>query len=125
MGVYSSSQFFGIFVGGTIGGWAYGLDGPAGVFIFSAIVALLWFVVAVTMKPPRFTRTRMISVEVANAAEARALEAELLAQAGVVEATVALDEGVAYIKVDSAQADDVDLDAFSRRSAQTSASQPT
>ena len=88
-------------------------------------MALLWFVVAVTMKPPRFTRTRMISVEVANAAEARALEAELLAQAGVVEATVALDEGVAYIKVDSAQADDVDLDAFSRRSAQTSASQPT
>ncbi|MES1949417.1 major facilitator superfamily protein [Salinisphaera sp. S4-8] len=125
MGVYSSSQFFGIFVGGTIGGWAYGLEGPSGVFIFSAIVAVLWFAVAVTMKAPRFTRTRMISVAVNDAAQARALEAELLAQPGVVEAAVALDEGVAYIKVDSAKADDVDLDAFSRRSAHTGASQPT
>ena len=44
-------------------------------------------------------------------------EAELLAQPGVVEAAVALDEGVAYIKVDSAQADEVDLDAFSHRPA--------
>jgi MFS family permease len=117
MGVYSSSQFFGIFVGGTVGGWAYGADGPAGVFIFSAIVALLWFVVAVTMKPPRFTQTRMISVDVRDAADAAALEARLAAQPGVVEAVVALDEGVAYIKVDSAQADAVDLDAFSHRPA--------
>lgn len=118
MGVYSSAQFFGIFIGGSLGGWAYGLDGSSGVFVFSALIALLWFGVAVTMRAPRATRTRMLKVDVSDAREAESLEARLTAQPGVVEAVVALDEGVAYIKVDSARADEVDLDAFSQRPAQ-------
>ncbi|MES1926164.1 MFS transporter [Salinisphaera sp. T31B1] len=118
MGVYSSSQFFGIFIGGTVGGWAYGLDGPSGVFIFSAIAALLWFGVAVTMKAPRFTQSRMLRVEVADRADARRLTEQLLAQNGVVEAVVVPEDGVAYLKIDSAQADEVDLDKFSERPAE-------
>ncbi|GAB3680221.1 MFS transporter [Salinisphaera aquimarina] len=115
MGVYSSSQFFGIFIGGTVGGWAYGIDGPSGVFIFSAIAALLWFAVAVTMKAPRFTQSRMLKVDVADKAEADRLTAELLGQPGVVEAVVVPEDGVAYLKIDSERADDVDLDKFSGR----------
>lgn len=118
MGVYSSSQFFGIFMGGTVGGWAYGLDGPAGVFLFSALAALLWLGVAVTMKPPRFTQSRMLRVEVSDQAQAERLAGELRSQPGVVEAVVVPEDGVAYLKIDSAQADNVDLDRFSAPAAQ-------
>lgn len=51
-GVYSSLQFFGIFVGGAVGGIAASLGGPHGVFIFAAIVAFFWLVVAVAMQRP-------------------------------------------------------------------------
>jgi len=118
MGVYSSSQFFGIFIGGTVGGWAYGIDGPAGVFMFSALAALLWLVVAVTMKPPRFTQSRMLPVDVVDQADADRLAGELRGQPGVVEAVVVPADGVAYLKIDSAKADDVDLDRFSGRAVQ-------
>ncbi|MCC6543105.1 MAG: MFS transporter [Nitrospirae bacterium] len=52
MGVYSSSQFMGIFIGGTIGGWVYGRHGLGGVFVFTALLALIWFFIAVSMKKP-------------------------------------------------------------------------
>jgi MFS family permease len=118
MGVYSSSQFFGIFIGGTVGGWAYGMGGASGVFIFSAIVALLWFGVAVTMQPPRFTQTRMLKVDVADQAAADRLADQMMREAGVIEAVIVPEDGVAYLKIDSEHADDIDLDKFSGRPVQ-------
>lgn len=51
-GIYSSLQFFGIFVGGAVGGIAASLGGPRGVFVFTALIALAWFVVAFAMQRP-------------------------------------------------------------------------
>jgi len=51
LGIYSSSQFFGIFVGGVLGGWLQGIWGLAGVFGLCVILAVLWLAVAVTMHP--------------------------------------------------------------------------
>lgn len=42
MGVYSSSQFLGIFVGGTLAGIVYQHAGAQGIFIFNASIALAW-----------------------------------------------------------------------------------
>lgn len=117
MGVYSSSQFFGIFVGGTIGGWAYGFDGPWGVFAFSAIIALVWLIVAATMPKPRFARTHMIDVGDIDDAQARRLAGEIEAQDGVFEAVVVPADGVAYIKFDGKVVDPERLNSFSRRPA--------
>ena len=50
LGVYSSSQFMGAFIGGGVGGWMLGAFGPTGVFAFCAIMALLWSIVAAGMK---------------------------------------------------------------------------
>ncbi|MEM9385111.1 MAG: MFS transporter [Pseudomonadota bacterium] len=41
-GVYASSQFFGAFVGGSVGGLLYGYGGPSAVFAFGAAAAALW-----------------------------------------------------------------------------------
>lgn len=52
MGVYSTSQFAGAFVGGVTGGWIHGQFGIAGVFMFGAIAAIAWLVVASSMQNP-------------------------------------------------------------------------
>jgi len=46
LGVYSSSQFMGIFIGGTLGGTVLTYLGIHGVFGLCAALAVLWFVVA-------------------------------------------------------------------------------
>jgi len=44
MGLYSTSQFFGIFCGGLAGGWVLQHFHVGGIFVFTVAVALLWFV---------------------------------------------------------------------------------
>jgi len=51
MGIFSTAQFFGIFVGGATGGLAAAADGIAGVFTLTVTAALLWFLVAASMLP--------------------------------------------------------------------------
>ncbi|MDF1678102.1 MAG: MFS transporter [Legionellaceae bacterium] len=43
MGVYSSCQFLGIFVGGGLSGVLFAHYGHHGIFMFNAVIALLWF----------------------------------------------------------------------------------
>jgi len=54
MGIYSSSQFFGIFVGGSVGGWVFEHAHLSGVFALSAVIACVWFSVACTMQQPPY-----------------------------------------------------------------------
>ena len=51
-GIYSSLQFFGIFTGGVIGGWMHQAEGTAAVFLFAAAIAVVWLLVAATMRSP-------------------------------------------------------------------------
>lgn len=116
MGVYSSSQFFGIFIGGTVGGWAYGVGGSSGVFVFCAVMAAIWLVIAATMPQPRFARTHMLHVGDIDNASARRLAAEIEAIEGVFEAVVVPADGVAYIKFDGKV---VDTERFERFASST------
>jgi MFS family permease len=52
LGIYSSSQFLGIFVGGALGGWLQGIWGLTAVFSLCAILAVLWLSVALAMRLP-------------------------------------------------------------------------
>ena len=44
MGVFSTSQFFGSFIGGVFGGWIYHKYGINSVFLFTISVAIIWLV---------------------------------------------------------------------------------
>ena len=55
MGIYSCSQFLGIFVGGATGGWLYGSFGLTTVYLFSVLLTLLWLSIASGMKNPQYT----------------------------------------------------------------------
>ena len=52
LGVYSSLQFFGTFVGGAVGGLMLARFGVAGVFAFSAVLAVIWSSFAGFMRTP-------------------------------------------------------------------------
>jgi predicted MFS family arabinose efflux permease len=103
MGAYSSCQFMGLFIGGLVGGWFNGRYGVTAVFLFCALAALSWFVVSLTMKPPRYLSNMLISLESLNEQASNALVSQLLEITGIVEVTVHTEEAVAYLKVDSQQ----------------------
>ena len=52
MGVYSTSQFTGAFMGGLTGGWVHQNYGTAMVFVTSAIITLIWLLAAQGMEVP-------------------------------------------------------------------------
>jgi MFS family permease len=100
IGVYSSVQFLGTFVGATAGGYLYGNHGSSALFAFCGVLLMLWLISAVTMKAPAAVRTRMYHVREMDTGKASGLSRQLAALPGVHEALVLASEGVAYLKVD-------------------------
>ncbi len=101
MGVYSTSQFLGAFIGGVAGGSLYGAYGLPGVFGMCVLGALLWVLLARGMSPPRYLSSHMVNVGTINTARAVLLESDLIQIEGVAEVTAVVEEGVVYLKIDS------------------------
>ncbi|MGH7089037.1 MAG: MFS transporter, partial [Stellaceae bacterium] len=104
-GLYSSAQFLGIFVGGALGGWASAVAGTGGVFAVALVLALIWLAAAASMRRPGHYVSRIARLGRTQEGDLGALAAQLRAVPGVVEAVIAPEEGVAYLKVDRAQFD--------------------
>ena len=100
LGVYAMSQFLGTFAGGATGGLLSGYAGATGVFLMCAALALSWLAYARGMVLPRPLRSHIVKVGRLTAAEATALTVRLAAVAGVSEAVVVGEDGVAFLKVD-------------------------
>ncbi len=98
-GVYSSSQFIGIFMGGVFGGWVHQAAGDNGVFALTAGVAIVWLLAAATMTRPSYLTTRL--VRIGEGADLSSLAARLKQVPGVAEAVVIAEDKLAYLKVDS------------------------
>ncbi|MEB6337073.1 MFS transporter [Serratia rhizosphaerae] len=102
MGVYSTSQFIGVAIGGSLGGWLYGLHGAGLVFIAGAVIAAGWFIISSTMQEPPYVSSLRITLS-ELAAKDTSLASRLQAQPGVAEAIVVPEERSAYVKVDTKQ----------------------
>lgn len=109
MGVYSSSQFLGIFLGGASGGYLYQHYHLMGVFFGCASLALLWFAVSFFMNPTPYLSTLLLPVNVNDEAQAQQLAQQLRAQPGVNDVAIAIEEGVAYLKIDKASTSEQSL----------------
>jgi MFS family permease len=112
MGFFSSSQFFGAFAGGLLGGWAHQALGVEEVFLVGAAASLLWLGVASGMSKPRYLSSQLLNVGRVDDAEARRLTGRLLDIPGVAEAVVVAEDGVAYLKVDKSALDPEALSGF-------------
>jgi MFS family permease len=113
MGVYSCSQFLGIFLGGVIGGWLFGTHHVGGVYLLCSLFALLWLLTAVGMKKPRPVGTFLLRVAVTSQQEAQQLTQQLLKIAGVEDAVVMVDDQTAYLKIDNSVINKEELKPFS------------
>ncbi|WLI78793.1 MFS transporter [Kosakonia sp. H02] len=100
MGIYSTSQFLGVAIGGSLGGWVDGFFDSQTVFLAGALLAVIWLLVAGTMQEPPYVTSLRVAIP-DNVAIDDALQQRLLATAGVSEAMVVPDERSAYVKIDS------------------------
>ncbi|MFY9771443.1 MAG: MFS transporter [Xanthobacteraceae bacterium] len=116
MGVYSSLQFLGIFVGGIIGGMAHQHGGSAGVFALTTALAVIWLIAAAGMAQPSYLTTRLVPIAENNLSDAALLATKLRQVPGVVEAVIIAEENVAYLKVDGKSFDAATAEAVAGRS---------
>ncbi|MCP4043881.1 MAG: MFS transporter [Gammaproteobacteria bacterium] len=116
MGVYSTSQFMGAFLGGASGGWVQSIYGVEGVFGLCAGGAALWLMLAATMRTPRHLSSHMIHVGEITSGEADSLAAQLSKIPGVTEAVVIAEEKAAYLRVDRHILDEEELYQFTANS---------
>ena len=112
MGVYNTFQSFGLFVGGTLGGYLSYRFGSASVFEFGAALIGIWLLLAARMKPLPAVKNLMFHVPDMSAEQAHRLEQQIAAVTGVTEVAVATEEGAAYVKVDSRRLDEAALHAL-------------
>jgi predicted MFS family arabinose efflux permease len=112
MGVYSSSQFIGAFLGGALGGWIHTRYGIDGTFLFCAAMAGLWLLLAWGMSDPNYLSNYLLRVGKLQEGEVDMLAAELKSLDGVAEVVIIPEDEIAYLKVDLQQIDQQALDGY-------------
>lgn len=121
MGIYSSAQFIGAFIGGAAGGLIFSKFDLSGVFIAGSILTLIWLFFILPMRPPKHLSTRIIHLDNVTDSNASNIVQRLNAITGVAETIVVVEEQVAYVKfspddVDVNALDEFSTDAFSAQS---------
>ncbi len=113
LGVYSTSQFAGAFLGGPIAGLIIQYKGMDGVYLIGALMAMIWAVLLLGLKnPPAFTSYTLTMPDVAEDAFPSLID-EIKAIEGVSEAIALPEAGAVYLKVDKEQLDNESLAKFS------------
>ncbi|THB85762.1 MFS transporter [Pantoea allii] len=111
MGIYSTSQFLGVAVGGSMGGWVFGHFDAQTVFLVGAMVAAAWLFISMTMQEPPYVSSLRIVLSDAALAVPN-LEQRLKAQPGVNSVFIVPEEKSAYIKIDSKVTSRPELEAL-------------
>ncbi len=99
MGVYNTSQAFGLFFGGVAGGWLAQHQGFPAVFLFCAVLIGAWLWLAMGMTPPPRVKTKMFHIGPMDAVEAKRLVSRLTVFTGVESVSVLPEEGTIMLKV--------------------------
>lgn len=100
MGIYSTSQFLGIFIGGSLGGIIFSHFQLTGLFIFSALLGLIWLFSTLSMRQPPYFATIILEANNSVFINFQQIQQKLLAISGIAEITGLAQEGLLYIKAD-------------------------
>ena len=109
MGIYSSSQFLGAFVGGIIGGFVASSYGEQTIFLVMAVASLLWLALSFGMKKLKKSKNFSFTTNISCEDKADEIAELLINMPGVIEATLVHGDvgnssetsvAVAYLKVD-------------------------
>ncbi|KMQ73527.1 MFS transporter [Marinobacter subterrani] len=113
MGVYSTSQFLGAFLGGALGGMLLQRLGTDGVLWFMTGVLALWLLVALTMPAPGYTTSFVVQLKEVINGQYDDIDGHLRRLPGVQDVVIVEDAATAYLKVDRQQFDEALLADFS------------
>lgn len=114
LGVYSTSQFAGAFLGGPVAGLIIQYQGMDGVYLAGAIMAMLWALLLLGLKnPPALTAYTLTMPDVAKDSFPSLVE-EIKAIEGVSEAIALPEAGAVYLKVDKKTLDNERLAQYGR-----------
>ncbi len=97
MGIYSTSQFLGAFLGGVTGGLVAYHFRYEYVFLMVAVLILLWVIAAATMRAPRHLKSLVIQL---LPAETIVINNFVGVVSGVCDVVIIPDQQLAYFKVD-------------------------
>ncbi|MDA9347829.1 MFS transporter [Porticoccaceae bacterium] len=102
MGIYSTSQFFGAFVGGVLGGWSVQQLGVDSLFLLLALISFVWLLLALGLDAPRSLQTVVLN---SGAMDHEDFAKLILNVPGVEDILVVRGEQLAYAKVDKKTVD--------------------
>lgn len=98
MGIYSSSQFLGIFAGGALAGILFQQAGNTGIFMMNAVISLIWAFMTTFMKPNAYELT--LTIPLAPELQHYPTLQEALNQLpGVCSVSIALDQHCIHLRV--------------------------
>lgn len=104
MGIYSTSQFLGVALGGILGGWLYQHYDAQTVFAGCLLIGIVWFLISLTLRqPPYLSSLRIELPKNLSFTQQEELQHIFKQQPGVNEIVIIADEQSAYIKVDTKQ----------------------
>jgi predicted MFS family arabinose efflux permease len=112
MGIYSSAQFLGAFIGGAMGGMLYARFGLDGIFYASSALIVIWLLLVLPMQAPRHYSNRIIHMNDTALADIDLFINKLNAVKGVKETIVVPEEQVAYVKFSPDETNLSELEAF-------------
>ncbi|MBI6542099.1 MFS transporter [Proteus vulgaris] len=104
MGIYSTSQFLGVALGGILGGWLYQHYSAQIVFLGCLMIGIIWFFISLTLRQPSYVSSLRVELpENLSSSQQQQLQQLFKQQPGVNEVMIMADEQSAYIKVDTKQ----------------------
>lgn len=103
MGVYSTAQFLGAFVGGAVGGLLLSRGGIDGVIWPMVAVLAVWLLLALTMPAPSYTTSFVLKLRETARDRLDAVDKVLRTLPGVQDVVILEGTDTAYLKVDRAQ----------------------
>ncbi len=109
MGVYSTSQFLGAFLGGVGAGWLVAHYGESSVFLVASVAMLVWLFFAATMKQPPHLQSMTVSLAQLGTQDMESYLVKVASVTGVKEAILAPEEKTVYLKVDKKNLDQEQL----------------
>lgn len=101
MGVYSSSQFLGIFVGGVLAGILHQYFPISGLFIVNGLIAFAWFFMALFMNPTAYQTTLRIPYTSLEQDEEQ-LRHRLASIPGITQVVLSTEEQMIYVRINKA-----------------------
>lgn len=102
MGIYSSSQFLGIFAGGALAGILFQYAGNNGIFLLNAAIGTIWIIISYFIEPNAYQLTHTISFKSLPDEDDEMLINKLLQLPGVVSVSISRADREIHLRIDKA-----------------------